>query len=128
MVGKTLNDLEEMVKREISPDRRTQFRDRLKQLKADQDAMKEQFHAAKTAHRARDQLASRAALLTPAASTPSSTGLYGSQAQLTEALLGEREGRTLDYTGTKLDEYISIGMSTLEGLRNQRSTLKVHPV
>lgn len=43
---------------------------------------------------------------------------------LTERLLAQREDEVFSNTSSRLDEYISIGMSTISDLKNQKNALK----
>lgn len=126
-LNKTLNDLEEMVKREGDMDKRTGYRDRLAALKRETESLKSRFNEIKQAQRERDkqQLLASSGSAYRGASTPSDTSLgHQHQQQLTEALLREKESRTLDTAGTRMDEMLFLGQSTLESLRSQRGILK----
>ncbi len=109
-----------MVKREMVPEKRTANRERLSNLKTSYDQLKSRFNQAKQTlkEKERQQL-----LSTPTSSAYSQRS--SQEAQVTEALLKDRESRTLDYAGSRIDEIISIGQHTLESVRNQRGTLKV---
>lgn len=124
MLAKTINDIEEMVKREMSMERRTSLKDRLKIIKADHEQIKQKFAEVKQAIRERQRNSEKDALL--AGYTPSPI-LGGSQEsrQMQETMMREKESRSLDYSSTRVDEYIQIGLTTLENLKNQRITLKV---
>jgi Golgi SNAP receptor complex protein 2 len=95
-------------------------------LRSEQEAVKTKFSEVKQAQRERERQQNRTDLFNAAGSSGSrgTPGSQTSQQQLTEALLKEREGRTLDYAGTRLDEIISMGQSALEGVRSQRGSLK----
>lgn len=43
---------------------------------------------------------------------------------MTERLIAQREDEVLSHTSTKLDDYISIGMSTISDLKSQKNALK----
>ena len=43
---------------------------------------------------------------------------------VTERLIAQKEEEVLSNTSTRLDEFISIGMSTISDLRSQKSSLK----
>lgn len=45
---------------------------------------------------------------------------------LTAEAVGEKEATTLEYTSSRLDEYIAIGTNTLDQMRMQRNALKVN--
>jgi len=127
-LSKTLNDLEEMIKREVSMERRSSFKERHLLLRQDYDGYRARYEQARRAQRERERQSERDALLfrgNEPKSSSSAIPIRGEQSNLSEALLKEKESRTLDYTGNRLDEYIHIGMTTLESLRNQRTTLKV---
>lgn len=47
-----------------------------------------------------------------------------SESNVTERLISQREDEILSNTSNKLDEFISIGMSTISDLRAQKSSLK----
>lgn len=123
-INKTLNDLEEIVKRETSMEKRTSYKERLAMLRSEHESVKSRFNEIKQAQRERERQQNRADLISGPAGYRGTPDSQSSQHQLTEALLKEREGRTLDYAGTRLDEIIAMGQSALEGVRNQRGSLK----
>lgn len=123
-LAKTLNDLEEMVKREVNMEKKTAYKDRLSTIKKETEVLKARFNEMKQAQRDRDKqqlLATTGSAYRGA--TPSDTTSSQHQ-QLTEALLREKESRTLDTAGTRMDEMLFLGQSTLESLRSQRGILK----
>lgn len=126
-LSKTLNDLEEMIKREVSMERRSTFKERHRLLRQDYDGYRARYEQARRAQRERERQSERDALLFRGNDPTSSSSSIPIRPEpnLNETLLKEKESRTLDYTGNRLDEYIHIGMTTLENLRNQRTTLKV---
>lgn len=88
-LNKTLNDLEEMVKRETSMEKRSTYKERLAALRREAESVKASFNEIKQAQKT----AERQQLLS---STPQSTAYRGgvnpsSNEALSEALLREKE-------------------------------------
>lgn len=89
----------------------------VKSLKAEHQQLKERLERIKGRARELERINVRSALLGPS-SIPSDTGV------LTQTILQEREDNTLRYSETRISEYINLGTSTLESLRNQKSVIK----
>ena len=95
---------------------------KLKELKSTHQRIKERVDGIKSEIKEAERISDRSALLgNPASTSASATTLSN---QLTEDSLREREDGTMRYAETRLNDYISIGTSTLDGLRLQRQTLK----
>lgn len=89
----------------------------VKTLKTEHQQLKERLERIKGRAKELERTSVRAALLGPSPIN-SDTGV------LTQSILQEREDNTLRYSETRINEYINLGTSTLDSLRNQKSVIK----
>lgn len=97
---------------------------RLKELRATHQALKERIDQFKSRVRDAERVAARTGLLSSLPSTAGTATAEATHVQITKEALAEREERTLGYAESRIGDYISIGSSTLDSLRTQRSLLK----
>ncbi|PJF17550.1 hypothetical protein PSACC_02649 [Paramicrosporidium saccamoebae] len=112
----TLRSLEESLNRETSMEKRQQGKQRIKELRAEHQSLKDSVERFRAKCKESERATVRTALLTPGTVRPT--------VALTEAALQEREDSTLRYASHQMDEYITIGTGTLDSLRTQRGALK----
>lgn len=114
---KTLGDLQEFVRREISMERREQSLARLKGMQGEYARLRDGLEAFKVRRREADRQRVRDELgLTHR--PPTSNGV------LTAEHYQRREELSVQYTGSRVDEMIAMGSGALDGLRHQHGLMK----
>lgn len=116
-LARLLGEVDEMARREPSSDKREQFKLRVNSLQREHQSLKRNLERIQVQFRERALERSRNELLHRQVPSESSSSSYPVDFQ-------QKEKESLNYTGTKLDEYIGIGMATLDSLSRQKQTLK----